>query len=66
MSKKCVCGHPMTHSDFHHAWVCFRCGRKKPLHDGETNADKVRQMSDEDLARRNVYEVYLSDDEEAM
>lgn len=30
--KTCVCGHPMTATEWKNQWVCHRCGRTKPLH----------------------------------
>lgn len=63
MEKRCVCGHRMTRSDWQHCWVCHRCGRKKPLDNTVSNADAIRNMSDYDLARRNVYQVKLNEAE---
>lgn len=58
MSKKCVCGRSMVLKDWKRQWVCTRCGRTKPIDDGEfgedtnvlTNADRIRSMTDEELA----------------
>lgn len=48
--KNCVCGHEMTAHDWKNQWVCHRCGRTRPLKVGVTNADRIRAMSDEELA----------------
>ena len=53
--KTCVCGHPMTAHEWKNQWVCHRCGRTKPLKKWETNADRIRAMSDEELAEYLVY-----------
>ena len=50
MMKACVCGHPMTRHDWKNQWVCHRCGRTKPIKEYATNADRIRAMSDEELA----------------
>lgn len=46
----CVCNHKMTRHDWKHQWVCHRCGRTKPIEKLQTNADRIRAMSDEELA----------------
>lgn len=47
MKKKCVCGHPMTTRKlFPNHLVCIYCGRTESM----TNADRIRSMSDEELA----------------
>lgn len=48
--KKCVCGREMTRHDWKNQWVCHRCGRTKPIEVFTTNADRIRAMSDEELA----------------
>ena len=52
---KCFCGNEMTRKDWKHQWVCHKCGRTKPLYESMTNADRIRSMSDEELA------IFLSD-----
>ncbi len=47
--KKCVCGHEMTFQSWRSRWTCYRCGRTKPV-PKTTNADRIRAMSDEELA----------------
>lgn len=47
---KCFCGNEMTRKDWKHQWVCHKCGRTKPLYESMTNADRIRSMSDEELA----------------
>ena len=49
--KKCVCGNEMTPADWKNQWVCHRCGRTKPIFTTATNADRIRSMTDEDLAK---------------
>jgi hypothetical protein len=51
MGKTCVCGNDMTKAEWKHQWVCHRCGRTKPISIKQTNADKIRQMTDEELAQ---------------
>ena len=48
--KKCVCGEEMTPAEWKNQWVCHRCGRTKPMRTTVTNADRIRSMSDEELA----------------
>ena len=48
--KKCVCGEEMTPAEWKNQWVCHRCGRTKPMSTTVTNADRIRSMSDTDLA----------------
>ena len=48
--KKCVCGEEMTPAEWKNQWVCHRCGRTKPMCTTVTNADRIRAMSDEELA----------------
>ena len=50
MSKKCVCGRDMVLRDWKCQWVCTRCGKTKPVADVPTNADRIRAMSDGELA----------------
>lgn len=33
--KVCVCGHPMTATEWKNQWVCHRCGRTRPLYEIE-------------------------------
>jgi hypothetical protein len=40
----------MTRHDWKNQWVCHRCGRTKPIKEYATNADRIRAMSDEELA----------------
>jgi hypothetical protein len=40
----------MTKAEWKHQWVCHRCGRTKPISIKQTNADKIKQMSDKELA----------------
>lgn len=47
---ECVCRHEMTRHDWKNQWVCHRCGRTKPIEQTQTNADRIRAMSDEELA----------------
>ena len=47
--NKCGCGHDMTFHEWKHQWVCHRCGRTKSIR-VQTNADRIRAMSDEELA----------------
>lgn len=49
--KKCVCGEEMTPAEWKNQWVCHRCGRTKPMRTTVTNADRIRAMSDEELAK---------------
>ena len=48
--KKCVCGEEMTPAEWKNQWVCHRCGRTKPMRTTVTNADRIRAMSDEEIA----------------
>lgn len=48
---KCFCGNEMTRKDWKHQWVCHKCGRTKPLYESMTNADRIRSMTDEELAK---------------
>lgn len=47
---KCFCGYEMTRKDWKHQWVCHKCGRTKPIYECMTNADRIRSMTDEELA----------------
>ena len=47
--KKCICGHEMTLQTWRERWVCYKCGRVKNV-PKITNADRIRAMSDEELA----------------
>ena len=58
--KKCVCGNQMTKACWKRQWVCHRCGRTKPLYGGETNAEHIRNMTDDELAEWLVYEIRCS------
>lgn len=55
--KKCVCGNEMTRHDWKNQWVCHRCGRTKPIKETMTNAERIRSMDNEDLARFLLMEV---------
>lgn len=55
--KKCVCGYEMTRHDFEYRLVCHRCGRTKPIKVMITNAERIRSMDDEELARFLLMEV---------
>lgn len=57
--KKCVCGEEMTPAEWKNQWVCHRCGRTKPMRTTVTNADRIRSMSDEELAE---FLIDLADD----
>ena len=50
MSKTCVCGNDMVKAEWKHQWVCHRCGRTEPIGIKQTNADRIRAKSDEELA----------------
>lgn len=58
--KKCVCGEEMTPAEWKNQWVCHRCGRTKPMRTTVTNADRIRVMSDEELAEF-LWDFNLSD-----
>ena len=47
--KKCICGHEMTFQTQYERWRCHKCGRLKYVLK-ETHADRIRAMSDEELA----------------
>ena len=47
---KCGCGNEMTKAEWKNQWVCKKCGRTKQLFK-ETNADRIRAMSDEELSK---------------
>jgi hypothetical protein len=55
--KKCVCGHEMTRHDWKHQWVCHRCGRTQHIKETMTNAERIRSMGNEELARFLLMEV---------
>lgn len=55
--KKCVCGEEMTLAEWKNQWVCHRCGRTKPMRTTVTNADRIRAMSDEELAEEDDHGV---------
>lgn len=55
--KKCVCGHEMTRHDWKNQWVCHRCGRTKLIKETMTNAERIRSMDNEELARFLLMEV---------
>lgn len=42
------CGHMANHDSYFGAMVCRQCGWMR--HDKPTNADRIRSMSDEELA----------------
>ena len=46
----CVCGHAMTRHDWKNQWVCHRCGRTRLIERYTTNAERIREMTDEELA----------------
>lgn len=48
---ECVCGREMTRHDWKNQWVCHRCGRTKPIVENFTNAERLRDMTDEELAQ---------------
>lgn len=50
MSKKCACGREMVFKAWKHQWVCTRCGRTKYVDEAPSNADRIRSMTDEELA----------------
>lgn len=48
--KKCpLCNRPMVAKVWKHQWVCTRCGKTKPFEEKPTNADYIRNMTDEEL-----------------
>lgn len=60
-TKSCVCGHEMTKHEWKNQWVCHRCGRTKLVQEYMTNADRIRNMSDEELAEAIIENMDCND-----
>ena len=59
---ECVCKHEMARHDWKNQWVCHRCGRTKPIAQTQTNADRIRAMNDEELAKiLNAFTAYFEE-----